>query len=207
MEKYSRTIQTQVELRNLEDDSESNIIEGYALKFDTRSNPLGLGTKFIETLSKRCLDNTDMSNVVATFNHDQSQVLGRSGVNLDLEVDDVGLRFKVDLPNTTVANDVKEMVRSGIISQCSFAFDLKEDGSADTWTKSEEKGIDYERTIRSIDHLYDVSVVTTPAYSDTSVDARALERAIEKPKELERLQKRDEILRKLKIQEIKEAIQ
>lgn len=202
-----RTIQSKVELRS-DEEANSNVIEGYALKFDKRSNPLGFGNVFVETLDKRCLDNTDMSNVVATFNHDQSQVLGRSGVNLEMNVDDVGLRFKVTLPDTTLAHDVLENIRSGIINQCSFAFDMPDDDTADTWKRSDIEGVDYERRINNIAHLYDVSVVTTPAYSDTnvSVGARSLEK-VKAIRELPLLKKRDELLRELKISEIKEAIQ
>jgi Phage head maturation protease len=79
------------------------------------------------------------------------------------------LRFKIDLPNTTTANDVLEEVRMGILSQCSFAFSLPDDGSGSEWHESDIDGVEYERTIRSIDKLYDVSIVTTPAYADTNV--------------------------------------
>lgn len=202
-----RTISTKVELRDGEDEN-SNVIEGYALKFNKRSNPLGFFTKFVETLDKRCLDNADMSNVVATFNHDQSQVLGRTGVNLELQVDDVGLRFSVKLPDTTLARDVLENIRAGIITQCSFAFDMPDDDAADSWQESDQPDVDYERTINNIAHLYDVSVVTTPAYSDTNVAVGA--RSLEKVKaisELPLIKKRNDILRELKINEIKEAIQ
>ncbi|MQS52165.1 HK97 family phage prohead protease [Companilactobacillus mishanensis] len=201
-----RSTPTTVEFRN-DEDTNTNVIEGYALKFNKRSNPLGFNTTFVETLNQRCLNDTDMSNVVATFNHDQSQVLGRTGVNLDLNVDDVGLRFKVTLPDTTLAHDVLENIRAGIITQCSFAFDMPDDDSADSWTRSNEDGVDYERTINNIAHLYDVSVVTTPAYSDTNVvvGARSLERAKEM-EEIPLIKKRNDILRELKIQEIKEVV-
>lgn len=203
-----RTIQTPVTLRN-EDNEESRTIEGYALKFNTRSEPLA-GNYFIETLDRSCLDDTDMSNVVVTFNHDQSNVLGRTGVNLDLYVDDTGLRFKANLPNTTLANDVLENIRAGIVSQCSFAFTLPDDSNADEWKRVNDDGVQFERTIRKIDKLYDVSVVTTPAYSDTNVSVDA--RSMDKVKELQtdslnsvREQQRKDDLRKLNIELLKEV--
>lgn len=199
-----RTTQTKVEVRS--DEENSRTVEGYALKFNTRSQPLA-DNYFIETLDKRCLDNTDMSNVVATFNHDQSKLLGRSGVNLTLAKDDIGLRFKIDLPNTTTANDVLEEVRMGILSQCSFAFTLPDD-DADVWTRSNEEDVEYKRTILSIDKLYDVSVVTTPAYQDTNVSVGARSKqAVEKLKgeSLKKVRelKRQEALRKLNIEFLK----
>ena len=202
-----RATSTEVKIRSAEDGTESRTVEGYALKFNTRSQPLA-DNYFIETLDKRCLDNTDMSNVVATFNHDQSKLLGRSGVNLNLTKDDTGLRFKIDLPNTTTANDVLEEVRMGILSQCSFAFSLPDDGSGSEWHESDIDGVEYERTILSIDKLYDVSIVTTPAYVDTnvSVGERSMEvvnKLKEEPLIKARELKRQEALRKLNMDYLK----
>jgi len=200
-----RTMQTKVQVSG-----DSRVVEGYALKFNKRSQPLNLGdgNYFVESLDSRCLDNTDMSNVVATFNHDQSKLLGRSGVNLSLSKDDTGLRFKIDLPNTTVANDVLEEVRTGILSQCSFAFTMPDVDSADEWRASDKDGISYERTIRSIDKLHDVSIVTTPAYEDTDVAVGArskemIEKLDKEPLIIAREQKRKMLLRKLNIEEMK----
>lgn len=199
-----RTTQTKVEVRS--DEENSRTIEGYALKFNKRSKPL-MGGYFVETLDSRCLDDTDMSNVVATFNHDESKLLGRSGVNLTLAKDDVGLRFKIDLPNTTLGNDILEEVRMGILSQCSFAFTLPDD-DADVWTRSNEEGVDYKRTILAIDKLYDVSVVTTPAYEDTNVSVGSRSKqAVQKLKDesLKKVRelKRQEALRKLNVDYLK----
>ena len=201
-----RATSTEVKIRSAEDGTESRTIEGYALKFNKRSQPL-MGGYFVETLDSRCLDDTDMSNVVATFNHDESKLLGRSGVNLTLAKDDVGLRFKIDLPNTTLGNDILEEVRMGILSQCSFAFTLPDD-NADVWTRSNEEGVDYKRTILAIDKLYDVSVVTTPAYQDTNVSVGARSKqAVQKLKDESLMKvrelKRREALRKLNIEYLK----
>lgn len=208
MEKEVRTISTNVELRDDGSEAASNIIEGYALKFDKPSNVMGFGSSFVETLDKRCLDDTDMSDVVATFNHDVSKILGRTGANLELNKDDIGLRFKLALPDTTIARDVLENIRAGILKQCSFAFDLPDNPEAENWGKSDKDGIDYERTIRSIAHLYDVSVVTTPAYDDTSVSVGS--RSLERAKELDMiplLERRKKLLKKMKISKMKQAIQ
>ena len=201
-----RATPTEVKIRSAEDGTETRSIEGYALKFNKRSQPL-MGGYFVEILDSRCLDNTDMSNVVATFNHDESRLLGRTGVNLTLTKDDVGLRFKIDLPNTTLGNDILEEVRMGILSQCSFAFTLPDD-NADVWTRSNEEGVDYKRTILAIDKLYDVSVVTTPAYQDTNVSVGSRSKqAVQKLKDESLMKvrelKRREALRKLNIEYLK----
>lgn len=193
MEKMEkRQLTTQIELRTLENESE--VIEGYALKFDRWSETLGYFYHFREKLDPNCLENADMSNVVALFNHDQSQILGRSGVNLDLEVDNIGLKFRIKPTNTTVSKDLMENIRAGVINQCSFAFSIANEEDAEEWRESENAGI-YERIINKIDRLYDVSVVTTPAYSDTEAVVGA--RSKEKIEELRNHPKRVEIKRML----------
>lgn len=153
-----------MELRKLENDVE--VIEGYALKFDRWSDTLGWYYPFREKLERGCLDEADTSNVVALFNHNQSQILGRTGANLDLEVDNIGLKFRIKPTNTTLSKDLLENIRAGVINQCSFAFSIPDGEDAEEWRENKETGI-YERLINKIDRLYDVSVVTTPAYPDT----------------------------------------
>lgn len=166
IEMEQRTINEPVELRDGESEESEPIIRGYALKFDSESQMMGKSVRFREKIDRHALDHTDMSNVVALFNHDRSQILGRSGKNLKLEVDDVGLRYEMTPLKTTVWNDLLENVRSGVISQSSFGFTLPDTKEAQSWTKS---GDHYERTLKQIDRLIDVSPVTTPAYEATEV--------------------------------------
>lgn len=174
MKMETRQLTTKLELRKLENETE--VIEGYALKFDRWSDTLGWFYPFREKLEPGCLDDADTSNVVALFNHDQSQILGRTGANLDLEIDNIGLKFRIKPTNTTLSNDLLENIRSGVINQCSFAFTIPDEDDAEEWRENEETGV-YERFIKKIDRLYDVSVVTTPAYPDTEavVGARGKE--------------------------------
>ncbi|EYT95536.1 HK97 family phage prohead protease [Enterococcus mundtii] len=155
---------TKLELRKLENEVE--VIEGYALKFDRWSDTLGWYYPFREKLEPGCLDEADTNNVVALFNHDQSQILGRTGANLELNIDNIGLKFRITPTNTTLSKDLIENIRSGVINQCSFAFTIPDQEGAESWRENKETGI-YERLVHKIDHLYDVSVVTTPAYPDT----------------------------------------
>lgn len=174
MKMETRQLTTKLELRKL--GNETEVIEGYALKFDRWSDTLGWFYPFREKLEPGCLDDADTSNVVALFNHDQSQILGRTGANLDLEIDNIGLKFRIKPTNTTLSNDLLENIRSGVINQCSFAFTIPDEDDAEEWRENEETGV-YERFIKKIDRLYDVSVVTTPAYPDTEavVGARGKE--------------------------------
>lgn len=157
----TRQIVADVEVREL--DGEKPVLEGYALKFNKWSEVLG--GFFREKIEPSALEKSDMSNVVALFNHNEEMLLGRSGVNLELEVDEIGLRFKINPTNTSYTRDLMENMKAGVINQCSFAMSDITDEFDDT---PDLKGI-YSRTILSIGKIHDVSIVTTPAYSDTEV--------------------------------------
>lgn len=145
-------------------------LTGYALKFNTWSNDLG---GFIETIDPHALDNCDMSDVRCLIDHKPNQILGRTtNGSLKLEVDDVGLRFTVNPPDTSIAKDALENVRVGNINQCSFGFVLAQNG--DYLEYNSDSKI-YRRTLNNIAKLTDVSIVTYPAYTDTSVAVRSLD--------------------------------
>lgn len=169
-EKELRLLTTEYEIRESTD--EPDTIVGYALKFNRWSDVLG--GMFKEIIAPDALRGTDMSDVVALFNHDDNKILGRNGKNLTLEVDDIGLKFRITPTNTSYTRDLIENLRAGIIDKCSFAM-------SDVESEWEDVGDDkpLERTITSIGKLWDVSVVTTPAYSDTEavVGARSKEKA------------------------------
>jgi hypothetical protein len=172
--KEIRTLQSRLEVRNLNDsDNPKEVIEGYALKFNKMSDTLGSFLKFREKINPNALDNADMTNVVATFNHDENKVLGKSTIkdgigSLQLSVDNIGLKFRCIPTDTTYSRDLKENIKAGVINQCSFSFTLADDEDADT-VNYDEQTQTYERTINKIGKIYDVAVVTTPAYPDTEV--------------------------------------
>lgn len=191
MEKEIRSMAENIEFRD-DKESEDQYIEGYALKFGTWSENLG---GFKETIEKSALKNTDLSDVRALFNHDPTQVLARSSAgSLELDVDDIGLKFRARIPNTSYGKDLIENLRNGNVNQCSFGFMLDDNGDEMDYDKDE--GI-YKRTLRSIKEILDVSVVTYPAYRDTNV-APAL-RSIDKI-EKEQEEKRQLEMEKLKLE-------
>lgn len=158
-----RTYGEVAEIRTLESGG-TNIVSGYALKFETISNDFGYGDDHVyETLDKRCLDETDMSNVAALINHDANMLLGRTGFNLELRTDGIGLYFEVRPTETSYAKDLITNMQSGIIAKCSFGF--VPDPKSIEWSKRADGS--YLRTIKKIKQLFDVSVVTYPAYEDT----------------------------------------
>lgn len=156
-------------------DDEKMIVEGYALRFNTESHLLG---EFVETISPGALENADLTDVRCLIDHNSSYVLGRTVADtLSLNVDEEGLYFRCQLPNTSYARDLYENIKLGNVNQCSFGFSIEEDG--DTFERRSD-GL-FKRTVNKIKSLFDVSIVTYPAYEDTDV-APAL-RSIEKIKE------------------------
>jgi hypothetical protein len=95
---------------------------------------------------------------------------------LTLAEDEHGLKFRCQLdPNNSEHRNLHSSVKRRDISDCSFAFTLNETGDDDYSVDHDEEGRSFnKRTIRNFSHVYDVSVVTHPAYDGTSVGARSL---------------------------------
>ena len=155
-----------LECRQQEEDQE-RVITGYAAVFEQWSKPIWW---FKEQIARGAFDNCDFNNCIACYNHDDAALLARfSSGTLKLDVDEVGLRFEFAVPNTTLGNDVYELVKRGDVSQCSFEFKVE----SEAWKYAESGDELDERTITAISELWDVSLVTYPAYEGTSVDARS----------------------------------
>lgn len=155
-----------VELRAA--DKESRTVEGYAAVFNSDSENLG---GFIERIAPGAFDDVLNNDTVALFNHDPNLILARNGVSMTMSVDERGLKYQFQAPNTTAGNDLLENLRLGNVRTSSFAFSVEKE----SWTYSEERGKPHLRTIEKVDRLYDVSPVTYPAYPDTTVAQRSLE--------------------------------
>ncbi len=158
---------TEVELRQDEESGQYKI-SGYAAVFNKRSENLG---GFVEVLRpgafRKVLDNEP--DVKCLFNHDPNKLLARTkNGTLTLEENTVGLKFEALLGDTSIAQDVWQMVQRGDVDQCSFAFSVAENG--DKFTEQKENL--YLREIFEVNMLADVSPVVYPAYSQTSVNVR-----------------------------------
>lgn len=170
-------------------DNDSNDVEGVAAVFD-REAEIGW---FTEKIDRHAFDHTDMSDVVLNFNHDNSLLLaGTRNGSLQLQVTDEGLLQKASIIDTTQGRDVMKLVRSGLISSMSFAFTIADGG--EIW-ETRSDGREY-RTITDIDRIYDVSLVTFPAYPQTSAWMRSGDELAEQHKAL--MEKRAEQDKRLK---------
>ena len=138
-------------------------LTGYACVWNTQTD---IGP-FLEVIAPKPFKSLGTDEVVMLMNHDDSLILGRSGVNLELTQDDKGLRFTCTLNDSSIALDTWENTKSGILRECSFAFTVNPNG--ETWTTLQDGKM--LRTLTDL-RLWDASIVTTPAYSGTSAAAR-----------------------------------
>ncbi len=142
-------------------------IHGTAVVFNQRSQNLG---GFVEQIDPSAFDNCEMTDVCCLFNHDDNIVLGRTtSRTLTLSRTNAGLNFECDPPDTSYARDLAACMDRGDIDKCSFSFAVAP-GGAD-WSQDQATGISV-RTVKKIARLYDVSVVTSPAYTQTSSELR-----------------------------------
>ena len=168
----------QLEKRSFElrvQNSDSRLITGKAICFDSMSEDLG----FREIISKGAITQEliDSSDIYFTFNHSMDKVLARWNKgegSLKIELKDDGVYFSTEAPNTDLGNEVLEYIRRGDANKCSFAFYMSGNDEDETWTKTEDGEV--LRTINHIAGLCDVSVVFNPAYDETTVSARSLEK-------------------------------
>lgn len=145
---------------------------GYALKFGKLSRNLG---GFVEQIAPTALAKTlsDGGDVLCRYQHEDGLLLGRTlSGTLRLSVDEVGLAYEVDLPDTSYARDLSALAERGDVRHSSFAFQVMPDG--DEWSLT-ESGFPL-RTLTEI-HLVDVAPVVNPAYLDTTSGLRSLAEA------------------------------
>lgn len=167
-----RSLVGDLRVESREEDGAGRTIVGYAAKFESWSDPM-MGW-FREKIARGAFDGCDLSDVIMCFNHNTDSILARTtSCTLRLEVDDVGLRFAFEAPNTTLGNDMLELVRRGDVSKCSFRFGVEQD----EWQYADEQNglaMD-ERTILRFSRVVDVSLVVFPAYPETEASVRHLE--------------------------------
>ena len=185
-----------LQVREDENGQQSREVNGRAIVFGVRSvnlTPWSSTRVVYEVLEPGCLTQEliNRSDVIYNLNHNSSvlNVLGRfrnsekDTLKLELRAD--GVYNSCELPQTTAANDALELIKRGDINGQSFAFEYDYEDT--------ENGVSYERTNETIDGkevwirhvkriigLYDVSIVTHPAYEQTSVATREQSEAIDK---------------------------
>lgn len=165
-------------------DPESRVIDGYAIVFNQRSNVLWDKANqryFVEIISPAAVNESLLrsNDIKATLEHDRSRMLARSfngSGTLNLSIDDIGVKYRFESPNTEDGNYALEMVKRGDLFGSSFMY------------MPDPKGVEYKmengvllRNVSLIKKILDVSIVSDPAYMGTSVEVRSLESFYDNP--------------------------
>lgn len=161
------------ELRDSDRDGIGRIF-GYGAVFNSLSEDLGGFREVIRPGAfDVALERADL-DVMARLEHKGGlDILGRTSAGtLEVGVDERGLWYSVDLPDTNTGRDVRELIRRGDIAHSSFAFHLAAGGDE---MRTEDGGI--VRYVHEIEQLVDVAPVSQPAYARTVVEARSVEMA------------------------------
>ena len=181
---------------------DSRTIEGYAVVFEKESRMLFdwlKGKKFIEIIKRGAVTNDDLKkwDIKALAEHDRSRLLARSyngKGSLTLTVDDYGVKYRFEAPNTVEGDNAIELIKRGDIFGSSFAYTTNE-GENIVYTKRSDGSL--LREVTKLDKMYDVSVVTDPAYFGTDVTVRNLDGFLDEPPQGEAYKKEAEDLRSL----------
>ena len=182
-----RDFKTQFNITRAEESEEERLIEGYFALYEQETE---LFDGIFEIITKGAFDNTLNNDVRALWNHNTQFVLGRSkNGSLQLKTDEKGLFGIIKLPKTQYAEDLHELVKRGDIDQCSFGFNIL----AEDLEELASGG--YRWRINEID-LHEISVVTFPAYENTTVQARAKE--VEQLEQRKLQAKKEELSKRIK---------
>ena len=166
-EKEIRSITTpaKVELR---EDGEPQSISGYAIVYNKDSGDMGFVERVAPGAATKALKRSD---VFGLKNHNHDIIFGRQGVNLTLKEDKQGVRYVATPIDTRGFKDTADEIRAGLLTGQSFGFTI----FADKWSDLDQPLP--KRTITEIGEIFDVGPVAFPAYPDTSVALRSLEKA------------------------------
>ena len=151
----------------LPSDGENRNVSGFAANF----LEYDLGS-FRERIERSAFDNLDNYDIHALYNHDYDRVLARRNKGkgtLDLQVNDEGLYFAFELPDTATGNEVRTLVSRGDVDQASWAFTVKKEEWIDVRS---DKPL---RVIKEVGEIFDISLTPRGANPTTSAALRSLE--------------------------------
>ena len=197
-----RTCKIETRVDEKQEGGKKLVLRGYAILFNTETNIYDFWYGEVrETILPTALNGTDLTNVYLITGHniEPDKVLGRNYVNMRMEVDDTGLFFECELPNTQHARDTYNLIESGIVDGMSFGFTCSDEVNEATMT----------RTITHIDELFEVSITPFPAYKEASVivqKQRTKEEQEKQIKEQEKTQARKEAEKEQKIKDLEELL-
>ena len=187
-QKNIRDFRTSFKITRDQETSDERVIEGYFALYESETE---LWAGSYEIISKGAFDSTlNKNDIRALWNHNTQYVLGRNrNGSLELKADDKGLFATIKLPKTQYAEDLYALVSRGDIDQASFGFNILDE------ELEELADGGYRWRIKDID-LHEISVVTFPAYENTTVQAR--EKQIQQLEQRKLQEKKTALLKRLK---------
>lgn len=176
-------------------------VSGHAAVFDQEAN---IGGMFREVVRKGAFrEALKVSETPFLINHDDLPLARTGSGTLKLSEDNIGLRVEASLDPTDP--DVQRIVpkmKRGDLDKMSFAFSV-DDGGQD-WTQDDEDMIPL-REITKVKRLFDVSIVTSPAYEGTDIAMRSLDEKREAEKEKAERERRRKNFVSFSIRKLKEV--
>jgi uncharacterized protein len=188
-EMAKRDFRTKFNVTRQADNTEDFEIEGYFALYEQETE---LFEGVYEIITKGAFNKTLNNDIRALWNHNTQYVLGRNkSGTLEIREDDKGLFGLIRLPKTQYAKDLFELINRGDVDQASFGFNILDEDLEELASGA------YRWRLKEVD-LHEISVVTFPAYENTSVQARA--------KQVEQLEKRKIETKKLALQKRLEGL-
>ena len=160
-----RSVKFETRVEEKQEGGKKLVLRGYPILFNTETEIFDFWYgKVRETILPTALDGTDLTDVYLVTGHniEPDKVLGRNHVNMRLEVDETGLFFECELPNTQHARDIYNLIEAGIVDGMSFGFTCSDEVNPETLI----------RTITHIDELFEITITPFPAYKEASVIAQ-----------------------------------
>lgn len=157
-----RSIKFETRVEEKQEGGKKLVLRGYPILFNTETSIYDIWYGEVrETILPTALDGTDLTDVYLITGHniEPDKVLGRNNVNMRMEVDETGLFFECELPNTQHARDIYNLIESGLVDGMSFGFRCSDEVNEATMT----------RTITHIDELFEITITPFPAYKEASV--------------------------------------
>lgn len=166
----TRTLTRPLEVRAADDGV--NRVGGLAISYGGRAD---IGDAFREEFAPGAFSKAVQGDILALFGHDRNRVLGRTSAGtLRLREDREGVHFEIDLPDTTDGRDLAVSVSRGDIRGTSFGFR----SVRETWDDGANPPL---RTIHEA-MLFEISPTADPAYGDTTIAMRSLDKIREEAK-------------------------
>lgn len=190
-----------------EEGGSGRTIEGYAIVFGVESRMLvDYWDDYREIIEPGAITEEELAqmDIKMTMWHNREKLLARSnkGVGtLKLSVDNIGVKYEFEAPNTSDGNNALELVKRGDVGGSSFIY-WSDESSSVSYTKDDDDIL--IRHVKKINMIYDMTIASDPAYTQTSVTAREIEKSglkISHEDEIRReeeLRKREQAIREVR---------